>query len=142
MATPARRGGWLRTFRGLTVITYPQFIRSFWDGGALQGDVAFNDPGRSGRCAHAACAPLTAGVQSMSDPFKEFVEEMARLAVPEDDTEESRGRREAAASESGTPISELDESDIVASADDEFLCSEALALWAMIRKARALAGQA
>ena len=77
----------------------------------------------------------------MSDPFKEFVEEMARLAVPEDDTEESRGRREAAASESGTPISELDESDIIACADDEFLCSEALALWAMIRKARALAGQ-
>jgi hypothetical protein len=31
----------------------------------------------------------------MSDPFKEFVEEMARLAVPEDDTEENRGRREA-----------------------------------------------
>ena len=56
----------------------------------------------------------------MSNPFKEFVEEMARLAVPEDDTEESRRRREAAASESGTPISELDESDIVASADDEF----------------------
>jgi hypothetical protein len=27
----------------------------------------------------------------MSNPFKEFVEEMARLAVPEDDTEESRG---------------------------------------------------
>jgi hypothetical protein len=77
----------------------------------------------------------------MSDPFKEFVEQLARLAVPEDDSEESRGRREAAASELGTPISELDESDIVASADDEFLCSEALALWAMIRKARALAGQ-
>jgi len=74
----------------------------------------------------------------MSNPFKEFVEEMARLTVPEDDTEESRGRREAAASDSGTPISELDESDIVASADDEFLCSEALALWTMIRKAREL----
>ena len=29
MATPARRGDWLRTFRGLTVITHPQFIRSF-----------------------------------------------------------------------------------------------------------------
>jgi hypothetical protein len=29
MATPARRGDWLRTFRGLTMITYPQFIRSF-----------------------------------------------------------------------------------------------------------------
>jgi hypothetical protein len=77
----------------------------------------------------------------MSDPFKEFVEQMARLAVPEDDTEDSRERREAAASESGTPIGVLDESDIVACADDEFLCSEALALWAMIRKARALAGQ-
>ena len=72
----------------------------------------------------------------MSNPFKEFVEEMARLAVPEDDTEESRARQEAAASKSGTPISELDEC-----ADDEFLCSEALALWAMIRKARVLAGR-
>ena len=50
------------------------------------------------------------------------------------------GRREAAASESGMPIGELDEFDLVASADDEFLCSEALALWALIRKARALAG--
>ena len=74
----------------------------------------------------------------MSDPFQEFVEEMARLAVPE----ESRGRREAAASESRTPISELDESDIVACADDDFLCSEALALWALIRKAREVIRQA
>jgi hypothetical protein len=77
----------------------------------------------------------------MSDPFKEFVKEMARLIVPEDDIEDNRGRREAAAAESGTPIGELDESDIIACADDEFLCSEALALWAMIRKARALAEQ-
>ena len=38
-------------------------------------------------------------------------------------------------------MSELDESDVIACADNEFLCSEALALWAMIRKARALAGQ-
>jgi hypothetical protein len=76
----------------------------------------------------------------MSDPFREFVEQMARLLVPEDDTEENQERREAAASESGTPISELDESDLIASADDEFLCSEALTLWAMIRKARVLAG--
>jgi hypothetical protein len=29
MATPAPRGDWLRTFRGLTVITHPQFIRWF-----------------------------------------------------------------------------------------------------------------
>ena len=57
----------------------------------------------------------------MSDPFKEFVEQIARLDVPEDNTEESRGRCEAAASESGTPIGELDESDMVACADDEFL---------------------
>jgi hypothetical protein len=78
----------------------------------------------------------------MSDPFKEFVEQIARLAVPEDHTEYNRRLREAAASESGTPIAELDESDIVASADDEFLCSEALALWAMIRRARELVRQA
>jgi hypothetical protein len=77
----------------------------------------------------------------MSDTFKEFVEEMSRLAVPGDDTENNRRLREAAASDSGTPTSELDEFDIVASADDEFLCPEALALWAMIRKARALAGR-
>ncbi len=78
----------------------------------------------------------------MSDPFKEFVEQMARLAVPEDDTEDNRRLREVATSESGVPIGQLDESEIVASADDEFLCSEALALWAMIRKARGLIRQA
>ena len=77
----------------------------------------------------------------MSNPFKEFVEEMARPVVPEDDIEENRARREASASETGTPISELDEFDLIACADDEFLCSEALTLWAMIRKAQALAGQ-
>jgi hypothetical protein len=77
----------------------------------------------------------------MSNPFQEFVEQMARLSVPEDDTEKRQERREAAASESGTLISELDESDIIAAADDEFLCSEALTLWAMIRKARVLAKQ-
>jgi hypothetical protein len=78
----------------------------------------------------------------MKDPFKEFVEEIARLTVPEDDTEESRGRRKTAAFESGTPIGEVDESDIIACADDDFLCSEALALWTMIRKARELIRQA
>jgi hypothetical protein len=83
----------------------------------------------------------SAGIRSVSDPFQEFVEQMARLLVPEDDTEENQERREAAASESGTPINELDESDLIACADDEFLCSEALTLWAMIRKARVLAKQ-
>ena len=46
-----------------------------------------------------------------------------------------------AASEAGPPIRELDESDLIACADDEFLCSEALTLWVMIRKARALIEQ-
>jgi hypothetical protein len=77
----------------------------------------------------------------MSDPFKELVEQLARLSVPEDDTEQNWERREIAASELGTQIRELDESDLIAYADDEFLCSEALTLWAMIRKARALIGQ-
>jgi hypothetical protein len=77
----------------------------------------------------------------MSDSFKELVEQMARLSIPEDDTEDNRARREATACESGTPINELDESDLIACADDEFLCSEALTLWAMIRNARALIGQ-
>ena len=40
----------------------------------------------------------------MSDPFKKFVEEMARLAVPEDDTEDNRDRREAATSKVGDAI--------------------------------------
>jgi hypothetical protein len=77
----------------------------------------------------------------MSDSFRELVEQMACLVLPEDDIAENRERQEAAASESGTPISELDESDFIACADDEFLCSEAQALWVMIRKARALIGQ-
>ena len=77
----------------------------------------------------------------MSDSLKELVEQMARLSLPEADTEDNRERRQIAASELGTPIRELDESDLIACADDEFLCSEVLTLWAMIRKARALIGQ-
>jgi hypothetical protein len=77
----------------------------------------------------------------MSDPLKRFVEEMARLVVPDDDTKQNLEWREAAASELETPINELDESDLIACADDELLCSEVLTLWAMIRKARALIGQ-
>ena len=42
---------------------------------------------------------------------------MARLAIPEDDTEDNRERRAAAASESGTPLGELDESDLIACVD-------------------------
>ena len=76
----------------------------------------------------------------MKDRFKEFVEELARVTIPEDNSDENRSRRETAASELGTSIGELDESDILASADDEFLCSETLALWTMVRKARELMG--
>jgi hypothetical protein len=46
---------------------------------------------------------LTFGVQFMSDPFRELVERMVRLSVPEDDTEENWERRKIAASESGPP---------------------------------------
>ena len=60
------------------------------------------------------------------------------MTIPEDNSEENRGRRETAASESGTPIGELNECDMIACADDEFLCSETLALWMMVRKAREL----
>jgi hypothetical protein len=77
----------------------------------------------------------------MSDPFKELVEQISRLSVPEDDTEENQERREAAASELGIQVRDLDESDLIACADDEFLCSEASTLWAMIRKARVLIKQ-
>jgi hypothetical protein len=77
----------------------------------------------------------------MSDPFKELVEQMARLSVREDDTEENWERREIAASESRTQIRELDESDLIACADDVFLCSEVLTFWAMIREARSLIRQ-
>jgi hypothetical protein len=65
----------------------------------------------------------------MKHPFKDFVEELARFTVPEDDAAKSRGRRETAASELGTPIAELEESDIIACADYGFLCSELLVLW-------------
>ena len=58
------------------------------------------------KIAAAAANRLTsARGKSMSDPFKELVEQMARLSVPEDDTEENWERRETAASESGTPTS-------------------------------------
>ena len=79
----------MRTFRGLTVITHK--------GGALQGDAAFSNQGSrvDGRM------PGAPRRRPESNPFKEFVEEMARLTVPEDDTEENRGRREAAAFEVG-----------------------------------------
>jgi hypothetical protein len=45
--------------------------------------------------SQAAKTIVLLGDPSMNDPCKRFVEEMARLSVPEEDTEESRGRRES-----------------------------------------------
>ena len=74
----------------------------------------------------------------MSDPFREFVVEMARLAVPEDDVEEMCERRRQAAHETGRPIEEVTDEDVIVNADDEFLCGETLTLWSLIRETREL----
>jgi hypothetical protein len=36
------------------------------------------------------------------------------------------------------PIDQVGDEEVIADADDEFLCSETLALWAMVRRARAV----
>ena len=74
----------------------------------------------------------------MSDEFRQFVEKLARLLVPEDDVEDIQERREHAARESGRPIGEVTDEDVIVNADDEFLCSETLALWRLVREAREL----
>ena len=73
-----------------------------------------------------------------SHRFREFAEKIARLIVPEDDDEGMRERRSQAAREAGCPIEEVTDEDVVAETDDEFLSSEALALWRLIREAREL----
>jgi hypothetical protein len=74
----------------------------------------------------------------LPDKFREFVKKMARLLVPEDDVEEMREKREEAAREIGCPIAQLADEDVIANADDEFLCGETLTLWSLIREAREL----
>jgi len=74
----------------------------------------------------------------MSDKFRQFVEKLARLLVPEDDVEEMQERREHAARESGRRIGEVTDEDVIVNADDKFLCSETQALWRLIREAREL----
>jgi len=74
----------------------------------------------------------------MSDEFRQFVEKLARLLVPEDEVEEMQERREQAARESGRPVDEVTDEDVIVNADDEFLCSETQALWRLIREAREL----
>ena len=74
----------------------------------------------------------------MSDKFRQLVEKLARLLVPEDEVEEMQERREQAARESGRPVDEVTDEDVIVNADDEFLCSETQALWRLIREARQL----
>ncbi|HXZ15004.1 MAG TPA: hypothetical protein VEH77_03385 [Roseiarcus sp.] len=72
------------------------------------------------------------------DKLKEFVKKMARLLVPEDEVEEMCERRKQAAHETGSPIEEVTDEDVIVNADDEFLCGETLSLWRLIRETREL----
>jgi hypothetical protein len=49
-----------------------------------------------------------------------------------------RERRRDAARESGRPVVQVTDEDVIVAADDEFLCGEALTLWRVIREAREL----
>jgi len=73
-----------------------------------------------------------------SDKFTEFIKKMARLLVPEDEVEEMCERRRQAAQETGSPIGEVTDEDVIVNADDEFLCGETLTLWRLIRETREL----
>ena len=72
------------------------------------------------------------------DKFRELVKKIARLLVPEDDVEEMCERRKQAAHETGSPIEEVTDEDVIVNADDEFLCGETLTLWRLIRETREL----
>jgi hypothetical protein len=81
---------------------------------------------------------MTEDRSDSSDKFREFVKKTARLLVPEDDVEEMWERRKQAADATGCPIEEVADEDVIADADDEFLCGETLTLWRLIREAREL----
>jgi hypothetical protein len=72
------------------------------------------------------------------DKFREFVKMMARLLVPEDDVEDMLERRKEAARETGCPFAQVADEDVIANADEEFLCGETLTLWRSVREAREL----
>jgi hypothetical protein len=81
---------------------------------------------------------VTGDGSDLTDKFREFVKMMARLLVPEDDVEDMLERRKEAALETGYPIEQVADEDVIANADDEFLCGETLTLWGLIRDAREL----
>ena len=82
-----------------------------------------------------------AGDRRMSNRLREFVERTARFVIPGDDDETMRRRvqeaRDASIYQEGEWDVDLEEI-VMAEADDEFLCSETQAFWAMIREAREL----
>jgi hypothetical protein len=81
------------------------------------------------------------GKLEMSDRLREFAERMARFVIPGDDDETMQSRVQEARTSSFYPEDEGDvdlEEIVMAEADDEFLCSETQAFWAMIRDARGL----
>ena len=81
---------------------------------------------------------MTENHSSSSDKFRDFVKKIARLLVPEDDAENMSERRKQAAQETGSPLEEVTDADVIVNADDEFLCSETLTLWMLIRESREL----
>ena len=80
---------------------------------------------------------MTEDRSDSSEKFRELVEKMARLLVPEDDVEDMRERRKQAVGAAGG-LSEVADEDVIVNADDEFLCGEALTLWRLIRETREL----
>ena len=54
------------------------------------------------------------------DTLEEFVKKMARLLVPDDDVESMRERREQAAHETGCPVEQVADEDVIVNAGDEF----------------------
>ena len=81
---------------------------------------------------------MTEDRSDSSENFREFVKKMARLLVPEDDIEDMHERRKRAAHETGCPVEQVTDEDVIVNADDEFLCSETLTLWRLIRETRGL----
>jgi hypothetical protein len=81
---------------------------------------------------------MTGDRSDPTDKFRDLVEMLARLLVPEDDVEDMLERRKEAALETGCPVEQVADEDVIANADDEFLCGETLALWELIREAREL----
>ena len=81
---------------------------------------------------------MTEDRSDSSEKFREFVKKMARLLVPEDDAEGMHERRKRAAHETGCPVEQVIDEDVIVNADDEFLCGETLTLWRLIRETRQL----